>query len=365
MAPVSAPPTQAPAPAVQPASIALDVSGISLIPSAEFGGLVPHAALLEYLLDVPIIAAEGITMSLRSAFGRLFAKVAAESAAIADISENRIPALATESAANAASDALREAIQAAKDAQQDTATAAAQLAGAAAAMDISAVADRVTALEGAPGFDSTALEARVTAAETAIGAKADQSAVDAALLEKAAAADLAALDTRVAAEESASGAAVSRLDAVEAALPSKVAQADYDVAFASLSAGVDAAAAAASAAQSSADAAAAVAAAAEVKGLVSKLTVEDIVTKGFSAAYWGETIGANIATAMDLGKLVNYVHDGPATVTIPVGEHVLGAVRRLRNAEETVLTVVMGETYELMAGEVLTFQHNGTAWRLL
>jgi hypothetical protein len=110
-----------------------------------------------------------------------------------------------------------------------------------------------------------------------------------------------------------------------------------------------------------------VAAAAQVKGLVSKLTVEDINTAGVNGAYWAETIGATIATAMDLGKLVSYTYDGPATITLPVGEHVAGAVRRLKNGHaEAALSVVLGDaTYELMAGEVLTFQHNGSAWRLL
>lgn len=362
--PASAP-TQAPAPVAQPASLFLDVSGLSIVPSAEFGGKVLHSALLEELLSVPIIMTDQGIMSLRSALGRLFTKVALAETHIADVS-GAVGSLATESAANAAADALREAIQAAKDAQQDTATAAAQLAAASAAMDISAVSDRVTALEGAPGFDSTAINASIAALETAVGGKADQSAVDAALALKAAAADLAALDTRVAAEETASAAAASRLDAVEAAAASKVAQADYDMYVASNDAAVASAASAAAAAQGAADAAAAVAAAAEVKGLVSKLTVEDISTKGISGAYWAETIGATIAAALDAGKLVNYIYDGPASITLPVGSPAAGAVRRLKNAEETVLTVTLGDsTYEMMGGEVMTFQFNGSAFRLL
>lgn len=371
VAPVSAPPTQPPAPAVQPASIALDGTGISLIPSAEFGGLVPHAALLEYLLDVPIIAAEGIQMSLRSALGRLFTKVAADEAAIADISGNRIPALVSEASANAAADALRQAIQDAKDATQDTATAAAQLAAASAAMDIAAVADRVTALEGAPGFDSTALEARVTAAETAIGAKADQSAVDAALALKADQSSLLAVDARVTAEETATAAAVSRLDAVEAGVASKVAQADYDMYVASNDAAVALAQATATNAENAAADASTLAQAAEVKGLVSKLVVEDVSTAGISGAYWGETIGASLADKMDLGKLVNYIYDAPAAeITIPAtvagGAAAADSVRRLRNGHESAILAVSlgGVSYELMAGETFTFHFNGSAWRL-
>ena len=365
VAPVAAPPTQTPAPAVQPASITADSVGISLIPSAEFGGRVLHTDLLNILLDLPILSIEGIEMSVRSALGRLFNRVAATEASVVDVS-GAIAGVITEQLSNTALDEARAAAQALLDASQSAETAQAALAAATAASDIASIAGRVTALEGAPGFDSTALEARISAAETAIGGKADLTYVDGELAGKAAAADLSTLEGRVTAEETATAAAGSRLDAVEAGVASKVAQADYDVYVAATDAAVAAAASAAASAQSAADAAAGVAAAAEVKGLMSKLIVEEVSTAGISGAYWAETIGQSLADKMDSGKLVSHIYDGPASITIPVGSPAADAVRRLKNGNaETLLTVTMGETYELLAGEVMTFAYIGGAWKLV
>lgn len=106
----------------------------------------------------------------------------------------------------------------------------------------------------------------------------------------------------------------------------------------------------------------------EDMGFMHKLVIEDITTAGISSAYWSETIGALIATAMDAGKIANYIYDSPhPLLVLPDGSPVAGAVRRLRNAHASaVLSVSLGgETYELVAGETATFQHNGSLWRLL
>lgn len=348
-----------------PQTLQLAAGGITLTPQ---GSTLPYGDVLTRLFDVPVKIGDLSIMAFRSALGRMLARIVAEEAATVDISANRLPAVAGLIVNNESLDAARELAQALKDAAQDVSGALMQLQAAAAAADISAVSARVDALEAAPGFDSTALEARVTAAETAIGGKADQSAVDTALAAKAAAADLSALDARVVVEEAASAAAASRLDAVEAALPSKVAQADYDVYVAATDAAVAAAASAADAAQDAADAAAVVAAAAEVKGLVSKLTVEDITTVGISGAYWAETIQDSIASAADAGKVASYAFDAPhAEIPLPAGSPVAGAVRRIHNAHASAVLPVSlgGASYEIVAGETAVFQYNGSAWRLL
>lgn len=365
--PVAAP-EQTPAVSVsQPVSLVSDISGLQVVSSAEFGGRVTLSDLLNKMLDIPISVA-GLEMPIRSLFGQLFSRIAAEEAATADLSGVRIPAVLNEVVNNASLDEARAAAQALKDAAQDASGVLVELAAASAAADITAVAGRVTALENAPAFDATAITGRLDAAEAAIGGKADQSAVDAALAGKAAAADLTALDGRVGVAETAVAAAGTRLDAVEAGVASKVAQADYDVYVAANDAAVAAAASAASAAASDAAAAQALAEAAEVKGYVSKLVVEDISTAGISGAYWAETIGAAIATALDAGKLVNYIFDAPAgEITIPAGTPASGAVRRLRNGHASaVLPIALGGvSYELVAGEIGAFQYDGAAWRLI
>lgn len=351
----------------KPVSIGSDISGIFLIDSAETGGRINLEDLINKLIDIPI-SVGNVEMPIRSLFGQLFTRVAAEEAAISDISGIRIPAIVTEQLSNAALDGAREAAQALKDAAQDASGVLFQLAQASAATDISGVAARVSALEATPGFDASALEARVTAAEAAIGEKAAAADVNAALDLKASAMSVYVLDVRLSAEEQATTAAGTRLDAVEAALPGKVSQGDYDVYVAANDAAVAAAAGAAATAQAAADAAAATANAAEVAGYAHKLVVEEISTAGISGAYWAETIGGVIVAAADAGKLVNYVFDAPAgEIVLPVGTPAAGAFRRLRNGNASgVLAVSLGgESYEIVAGETMAFQYNGSAWRLI
>lgn len=106
----------------------------------------------------------------------------------------------------------------------------------------------------------------------------------------------------------------------------------------------------------------------EDKGLMHKLEVEDITTVGISAAYWGESIQNAIALAMDAGKIASYAFDAPASeIALPLGSPVAGSVRRLRNAHaEAVLPVSLGGvSYELVPSETVTFQYDGSVWRLL
>jgi hypothetical protein len=330
--------------------------------------------LLQTLLSIEIeIPTQGI-MSLRSAFNRLFAKVAADEAAIADISGNRIPALVSETSANAAADALRQAIQDAKDATQDTATAAAQLAAASAAMDIAAVADRVTALEGAPAFDATAITGRLDAAEAAIGGKADTTYVDAGLAAKAATADLSALDTRVAATEAADSAAAGRLDALEAAVPSKVAQADYDVAIASLTAAAGAAQSTADGAATAAAAAAAAVAGKEDMGRLHKTDYELVDVSGVNAAYWAGSLNATIGNIVAAGKVAMFRADGANTIShfLNVADAaVAGDTYRFSNKSAEALWAIVlgsqgGQRVEVLPGETVTVVSAGSqAWNIL
>lgn len=351
----------------KPVSISSDISGIFLVDSAETGGRIELSDLLNKLIDIPI-SIGSIEMPIRSLFGQLFAKAALADAAITDLSGVRIPGIVTEQLGNAALDAAREAAQALKDAAQDATSAQAALEAAAATTDIAAVAARVGVLEAAPAFDASAITGRLDAAEAAIGAKADVTYVDGELAGKAAAADLTALDVRVGTAETAVAAAATRLDAVEAAASAAVPQTTYDMYVAANDAAVAAAASAAGAAATAAAAAQTTADAAEVQGYVHKIEVVDNVTAGFSAAYWGETIGAALVADMDLGKLVNYVFDAPATeIVLPAGTPAAGAVRRLRNgnAEGFLPVSLGGVSYEIVAGETAVFQYNGTAWRLL
>jgi hypothetical protein len=366
--PVGAPPSQDAADLVQPASLRLGESTITLEASAEFGGSIVLKELLNKLLDIPIFSIEGVEMPIRSLFGSLLSRVAVAESVTADLSGVRIPAVLNEVVNNASLDAARELAQQLKDSSQDASGVLIALAAASAASDITGLSTRVTALEAIPPADLSSVEGRLTTAETAIIAKADQAAVDSALAAKAAAADLSALDTRVGSAEGSITSAASRLDAVEGALPGKVSQGDYDVYVAANDAAVGAAAAAAATAQTAADAAAAVAAAAEVKGLVSKMTVEDLSTVGVNAAYWIDGLGATLATAMDAGKLMSYNFDAPATeVVLPAGSPAAGAVRRLRNAHASAVLPISLESvsYEIVAGETMVWQHNGSAWRLL
>jgi len=269
---------------------------------------------------------------------------------------------------NASLDEARALAQSLKDATQDASGALVELAAASAASSISALEGRVGVLEAVPPTDLSSVEGRLTAAEAAIVDKANAADVNAALDLKASAMSVYSLGVRLDAEEAATTATGSRLDAVESALPTKVAQADYDVAVASLEASVASAQAAADSASTAAAAAQTTANAAEVKGLMSKLEVEDNSTAGVSPAYWAETQGGVLAGIMDTHKIANYLFDAPASeLVIPVGTPVAGAVRRLRNAHTTATLPIAldGNSYEIMAGETMVWQHNGTAWRLI
>jgi hypothetical protein len=354
--PVGAPPSQDPADLVQPASLRLADSAITLEASAEFGGTIVLKDLLNKLLDLPIYSVAGVEMPIRSLFGSLFSRVAGVEGSVADISGVR---LAAEEAKSALNDI--------KDAMQDVSGALLELATATAASDLAGVLGRVTALEAVPPADLSSVESRLTTAETAIISKASQIDVDSALAAKASAAEVSALDTRVGSAESSLTSAGGRLDALESALPGKVSQGDYDVYVAANDAAVGAAAAAAGTAQAAADAAAIVAAAAEVKGLVSKMIVETHNTAGVSSVYWGESIGAILMTAMEAGKVAEYIFDGPATVALVPNSAATDKVLRLRNGNSAgLLTVTLGgSSYEIVEKETVSFHYDGAAWRLM
>jgi len=376
--PVSAPANQEPADVVQPASLRLTETALSLEATAEFGGSVLLSSLINSLLDVPgIISGDGLEMSLRSAFGRLFSSVAVNSSVIADISGVRLPAVLNEVVNNASLDEARALAQSLKDSVQDASGSLLELANATASASISALESRVTAVEAGMGnVDLSGVLTRLDGAEVQIAQLIDQK-LDVATYEGekpmfATASDYSNLDARVQGAEMSINGNAERLDALESALPTKVAQADYDVAIASLEASVASAQATADSASASASSAQATADGAEVKGLLSKLEVEDNSTAGVSETYWLETQGAVLAGIMDAHKIANYLFDAPASeLTIPAtvggSSAVAGAVRRLRNAHPTAVLPISleGVSYEIVAGETAVFQHNGTAWRLL
>jgi hypothetical protein len=357
----------------KPVSIGIDISGIYLFDSAFIGGRIELKELLNKILDIPIYSYQGVEMPIRSIFGQLFTRLAAEEEATLDISNNKIPAVLNEVINNASLDEARALAQELKDAAQDASGALVELAAASAAASISGLEERLTAVEaGVSAVDLSGVTSRLDGAEAQIAQLIDQK-LDLATYEGekpmfATASDYSNLDARVQGAEMSINGNAERLDAIESALPTKVAQADYDVAVAHLTASVDSAQAAADIADSNAQQALTALEDKESKGLVSKLVVEEITTAGISFAYWGETIGATIADNMDQGKLVNYLFDAPASeITLPAGTPEAGAVRRLRNGNASgVLPVSLGgESYEIQAGETMVFQYNGTAWRLI
>jgi hypothetical protein len=361
---VSAPANQEPADIVQPASLVLSPSTLNLVASAESGGAIQLSDLLNYLLDIPF-SVSGVEMPIRSLFGSLLSRVSGVEANVADISGVRLAAEEAKSALNDITDAM-----------QDVSGALVELRTATLQSDLSGVLVRVAALEGVAPVDLSGVLTRLDGAESQIAllanVKLDIATYDGEKVSFAAAGDLANLDTRVGAAESGLTSAGSRLDALESAVPSKVAQADYDVYVAANDAAVAAAASAASSAASDAAAASALASAAEVKGLMSKLEVEDNSTAGISGAYWAETQGATLAGIMDAGKIASYLFDAPhAELTIPAtvggSAAAAGAVRRLRNAHASAVLPISlgGVSYEVVAKETAIFQHNGTEWRLL
>jgi hypothetical protein len=375
--PVSAPAEQEPADVIQPASLELSSDRLELKASAEFSGAVLLESLMSNLLDIEINILPGIRMPIRSFLGSLFASVEGVKGEVLDISGTRLPALVTEQLSNSALDAAREAAQALLDAAQDAATAQAALEASTVASDISGAVARISALEAGVGaVDLSGVLVRLDDAESQIfnliNGKLDIALYEGEKPQFATAGDVANLDVRVGGAESTINANSDRLDALEAAVPSKVAQADYDVYVASNDAAVAAAASAASTAQSAADAASALASAAEIKGLLSKLEVEDNSTENISEVYWSETQGSVLAGIMDSGKIASYMFSAPhAELTIPAtvggSAAAAGAVRRLRNAHPTAVLPISLESvsYEVAPQETAIFQHNGTAWRLL
>jgi hypothetical protein len=366
--PVGAPPSQEPADLVQPASLLLSDTAIALEATAEFGGSISLSDLINKLIDIPISIPGLETMPIRSLIHSLFVRAAASEANVADLSGVRIPAVLNEVVNNASLDDAREAAQLLKDSVQDSETALAALTAGTAAADIAAVSARVSVLEAVPPADLSSVEGRLTAAETAIGGKADLTLLDASLALKASQADFLTTYDRVGALETGASGASSRLDAVEGALPGKVSQGDYDVYVAATDAAVVALGGAVATAQAAADAAAGVAAAAEVKGYMSKMIVETTNTAGVNAAYWIDNIGATLMAIMEAGKVAEYIFDGSQTVAlVPSEGTITNKVLRLKNGNTTgLLTVTLGgESYEILEKETIVLHYDGGSWKLL
>lgn len=369
-------PTQTPAPAAQPVSLVLDASGIVIQSTAEYGGRVVLEALLNNLLDTEL-SLEGLgRMPLRSLFGSILSRVSAAESNIADISGVRLAAEEAKSALNDITDAM-----------QDVSGALLALSIATAASDISGVLTRVAALESAPGFDSAPLLASIAdlsgvahlAATTATGAAADV------LVASAAIADLSGnVRGRVDAVEAWN--AGSRLDTVESAVASKVAQADYDLVVAALQTSVaskvaqadyDTAISAintslAGKAEAADLAAKADASAVEAKGYFTSMEADFVSYTGINGAYWGGLTQSVRISAL-AGKLVvvDY-NDAPVTVALEAGAGSAGQVVRIRNGGSThPFTVEMGSQespiaeVEIQAGETVTLRSNGSTWVLV
>jgi len=371
--PVGAPPSQDPADLVQPASLRLGDSAITLEASAEFGGSIVLKELLDKLLDIPIFSIEGVEMPIRSLFGSLFSRVAAGEAVTADLSGVRIPAVLNEVVNNASLDAAREAAQLLKDSVQDASGVLIALAAGTASADIASLSERLGLVEaGAGAVDLSGVFARLDGAESQIAILIDQK-VDLPTYEAekanfASAGDLSNLTIRVDANELSISGNSARLDAVEVAIPTKVAQADYDVAVAHLTASVATAQAAAESASTAASTAQTLAEGAEVKGLMSKMIVETHNTAGISETYWAETIGGVLMATMEAGKVAEYIFDGPATVAlVPSEVYYVNKVLRLRNGNESgLLTVTLGgQSYEIVEKETVTLHYDGGSWKLM
>jgi hypothetical protein len=362
--PVSAPANQEPADVIQPASIRLRENDITLEASASFGGSVVLKDLLNALLDLPIYSIAGVEdMPLRSVFSLLFTRVTGVESSVADISGVR---LAAEEAKSALNDI--------KDAMQDVSGALLELATATAASDLAGVLGRVTALEAIPAVDLTTVNSRLDAAEGAITLKASQLDVDAALLNKANQAEFTAVADRVTALEGGNGTVGSRLDAVEAALPSKVAQADYDVYVASNDAAVAAAASAASAAQTAADAAATAVAGKEDKGRIHKIDMVTTDVSGVNAAYWMNSLDSTIGAIVTAGKIAEFIADGSNEIShfLSLADAaVAGDAYRFKNGSASadwriVLGSQGGESVLVVPGETVTVVYAGSGvWKIL
>lgn len=349
-------PNQAPSPAAQPVSLVLDASGMMIQSTAEFGGRVLLESLLNNLLDLNISFPQLETqMPLRSLFGSILTRLSAVETfdSAADIR------LAAEEAKSAADD-VREALQ-------DASGTLLQLAIATAQSDLSGVIQRVSALESAPGFDATAINATIAdlsgvahlAATTAQGAAADVLAAAGAI------ADLSGnVNPRVAAVEAWN--AGSRLDAVEAGVASKVAQADYDTYVAATDAAI------AAKADASALADYALSANVEEKGRLTEIESEVISFTGINSGYWAGLI-TGIRLTVEAGKLAIVDYNDGAGLSFFLGlAPATNQAYRVKNAGTYAISINPGseaapapEPIEVQPGETITFVWNGTAWILV
>ena len=358
--PLSAPAEQEPADAVQPASIRLRENDITLEASASFGGAVVLKDLLNKLLDIPIYSVDNVEMPLRSLFGSLFTSVAAVSASVADISGVRLAAEEAKSALNDITDAM-----------QDVSGALLQLKVATAQSDLSGVLVRVAALEAVPAVDLTTVNSRLDAAEGALVLKAAQADVDAALLLKANQSEFTAVADRVTALEGGNGGSTARLDALEAALPSKVAQADYDVYVAANDAAVAAAAGAAATAQAAADAAAAAVAGKEDIGRLHKIDMVLTDVSGVNAAYWASSLDATIGAIVDAGKVAEFINGDVTSHFLSAADAAAtGTAYRFKNSGAYNWIIVLGSqggtSIEVIPGELMTVVKEASgAWKVM
>ena len=339
--------------------LGLTDTALTLTPS---GGNIALSALLAKLLNIEINILPSIPeMALRSLFGNLLFRIGGLETNVADISGVRL-----------ASEEAKSSAQLARDALQDVSGALLQLEIATRASDLSGVLVRVSALEQAPGFDATALEARLTSAEGALGAKADQSYVDSAVADKALASDLSALDTRVGSAESSLTSADGRLSALETAVPSKVAQADYDVYVASNDALV------ASKADASALASKADASAVALKEDIGRIHKIDMVTtdvSGVNGAYWIDSLGSVIGAIVAEGKVAEliFAEGAPLSHFLNVANEVaVGTAFRFKNSgnQEWIINLgsggAPGPAIAIAVGELMTVVKTGVqAWKVL
>jgi hypothetical protein len=354
--PQAAAPEQAPAFVAKPVSIAQDISGVYLFDSAETGGRLAFTQLLNSLLDVPGIISLGDLepMSVRSALGRLFSNFSGLAANVADISGVRLAAEEAKSALNDITDAM-----------QDVSGALLELRTATLGSDLSGVLVRVAALESAPGFDPAGVNAVI--ADLSGNLAYYKTTNDAAVASAQSAADSAS--TAAAAAQSSADAAASAASLAQSTADTKVAQSDYNAFVIATNSSLDSKALASdlvSGLAAKADASALDAK--EDKGLAHSLVVEEISTAGISGAYWAETIGATIATALDAAKLVSYIFDGPAAeIVLPAGSPAAGALRRLKNGHASAELPVSlgGVSYVLVAGEIMSFVFDGSAWKMV
>ena len=374
--PASSPSQVNPSFIAKPASINLDASGIYLDDAVSTGGRVVLEALLDRLLDTELILAGQGRMALRSLFGSLLTRLGSVEANVADISGVRL-----------ASEEAKSALNDIKDAMQDVSGALLQLAVATAESDLAGVLGRVTALEAAPGFDSAPILATIAdlSGVAHLGAATAQTAAADVLLAAGAIADLSGnVRGRVDAVEAWN--AGSRLDTVESAVASKVAQADYDLVVAALQTSVASKVAQAdydtaiggintalsAKAEASDLAAKANAADVDAKGVVTRMETDVISFTGINSAYWGGLI-QGIRLSGLAGRLpVVDINDGAGlSFFLGAGDQPAGTLFRVRNAGTYAFTINMGSdaapstAVEVVPGETLALVSSGSAWSLV